>query len=134
MEADPMKLASEIYHAVVSGQWWLAASFAVVLVVWALRTWGSKLFPKLAPFLAHPLVAFAMPVLVSAAGAVTNALVTGLPVKDALLAGLKVAAGAVFAYVFTRKVAEAAKAGEAAAAAVDSPEAAVAIINKGPQP
>lgn len=132
-DVDPMALARAVYEAVVSGQWWMAASIAVVLLVWAIRTWGARLFPKLAGALANPIVSFALPVLVSAAGAVTTSLIAGMPIQVALLAALKVAAGAVFAYVFARKLSEAKAAGEAASAEIKTSSDAAALL-RGPKP
>ncbi len=133
-ESDPLNLAAEMYRAIVSGQWWMAASVAVVFLVWILRKFGARIFPKLQPALANPVVSFALPTLAAMAGAVTTSLASGMPIKPALLAGLKVALGAVFAYVGMKKVDEARTAGKEAAAEIKTDSDASNILRIGPKP
>lgn len=136
MEFTPEALARIAYDAVVARDWWLLASAAVLAVVFALRTWGGRLplvGPRLAPWLAHPVVSWALPILSSSLAALVTALVSGQPIGAGLLAALKVAGFAVMAYVGVRKVAEAQRLGAEAAAGVTDKAAAVAVL-RGPQP
>jgi hypothetical protein len=132
MELNLEALARIAYEAITAGHWWLLASVVVLAAVWALREYGVRLpvvGPKLAPTLAHPVVAWALPSVVSALAALTLALAAGQPVGVALLAALKVAAGAVFAYVGAKKVLEAQKLGAAAAGAIKTGEDALKAMD-----
>ncbi|MCP3060978.1 hypothetical protein LXT21_19520 [Myxococcus sp. K38C18041901] len=73
---DPSRIeefARLVFDAVTSRNWALAASLAVVAVVYALRRFGGSLFPWLKSARAGAVLA----VLVAVAGAVSNALVAG---------------------------------------------------------
>jgi hypothetical protein len=134
MELSLETLARIAYDAVVAGHWWLLASVVILAAVWVLREYGGKLpvvGPKLAPVLAHPVVAWALPTVVAALAALVLALVAGQPAGAALLAALKVAMGAVFAYVGAKKVLEAQKLGAIAAGEVKTGEDALKAM--GPQ-
>jgi hypothetical protein len=136
MELTLETLAKFAYDAVVSGHWWLLAAVVVLFLVWALREYGGRLpfvGPKLAPLLAHPVVAWSLPTVLASLSALVVAIASGLPLGAALLAAVKVAAGAVFAFVGAKKVAEARTLGAAAAAEVTDDASAAAVL-RGPQP
>lgn len=134
-DPDVTETANIVYQGIVSGNWWLAAGAALTILVWALRKYGSKFFPKLAPYLKNPLVAFAMPVVLSCLGAVVDSLLAGKPINVALQAAIKPAMAAVWFYVGKSKydeVREAAK--QQAAAAVPNTAAAINVHTNGPGP
>ena len=115
----------ELYHAVVSGNWWLAMGPAVTALVFFLKKYDVKI-PKVGPaidsFLDKPVVSFALPFLVSAVGGFGTAMATGLPLVSALGAAGKVAMAAVVTYIGLKKAAESMKpAVDAGAAAAKDP-------------
>lgn len=135
---DPAKLAQILIDGVAAGNWWLIVAPALTLLIWAVRTYGPKLFPKAEGFLTHPVVSFALPVVIAILGGLITAAIAG-PMSGAIvlgivLAGLKVAAGSITTYVGAKKVAEAREAkAEAKAQAetkVDSVPKAVDELNK----
>jgi hypothetical protein len=129
---DLQQLAALAYQAVVQGHWWMLAAVLVLALVWALRQYGRR-WAKLQPALDHPVVAWLLPVVVASLAALVLALASGEAVGAALLAALKVGAGAVFAFVGAKKIDEARKLGQAAAAEVKTPEDALKVLG-GPQP
>jgi hypothetical protein len=127
-------LLKALLENVEHGNWWLAAGPALTLVVLGLRAWDTHI-PKVGPaidaFFNQPIVAFLLPVVLSALTGLFSALGTGMPVGPALLAALKVAGTAITVYVGGKKLLEQAQgAGAAAAAGVTSGPAAVDAINK----
>lgn len=133
-DGDWSGLLKAMLDGVQSGNWWLAAGPALTLVVWVLRKY-DLLIPKVGPaidgFLNQPLVAFALPVVLSALTGLFSALGTGQPIGPALLAAVKVAGAAMMTFLLAKNVSEQAdRAGAKAAAAVTSGPAAVDVINK----
>lgn len=128
--------AKAIFTAITAGgvnKTWLIVVGAVILLVWAVRKFGSLLGPKLAAILNHPVVAFALPTLIGVGGGMLNALLAGKPLQVAALEGLKIAAAAVFAYVGAKKVAEAHTLAKAKAAeTVTSTRSALSVHKHGP--
>jgi hypothetical protein len=84
--ADAGKLALEIFTAVKSGNWGLAAALALMLVVYAARLF---LLPKMNPQAVPLVVAF-----LGVIGGIASALSAGAPVLSAVLMGLFVGAAA----------------------------------------
>lgn len=131
---DLGKLAGALYEAIVKGNWWLAMGPAVTLLVFLLRRYDTKI-PKVGPaidaFLNQPMVAFSLPIVLSAIGGWGSAAASGQPVGLALLSALKVAGTSVITFLLAKNAAEQVKsAGDKAAAAVATPQAAVDAINK----
>lgn len=135
---DPAQLAQLLIDGIAHGNWWLIAAPALTLLIWALRKYGPKFFPKSEAFLTHPVVSFLLPVVVAVLGGIITAAVagpvSGTVVLGVVLASLKVSAGSITAYVGAKKVGEARDAKEEAKAAeqakVDSVVKAVDELNK----
>jgi hypothetical protein len=141
VQDNPAALAQFILDAIAGKQWWVVASAGVLLITWAVRNFGVKLFPKLAAFLHEPVVSWALPSVLSLIAGVTLALTSGKPIVIVDLIGevLKVAFGAIAMYVGAKKIAEARAEGKAAAAqAVTDKQSAISVIisdsRKGPNP
>lgn len=138
-EDDVTHLAQQLFAAITSGNWWLAAAVGVLLLVVALRSQVvRKLLPaKLAEMLDHPVVAFSLPLLTALGLGLATAAVAGpvtAPVLVAVVLGaLKVSMGAITTYVGAKKVAEARAEAKEKAAAVDTKTEAIAEL-RGPQP
>lgn len=113
---DPMLLVKGIVDAVQNGNGWLAAGPALTLVVFLLRKYDTKI-PKIGPaidkFLNQPLVAFLLPVGLSAITGLFSALATGSPIVPALLTALKVAGAAVLTFLMAKNAAEQVKGAKA---------------------
>lgn len=134
-DIDVIQTSQQIYTGVTTGNWWLVASLVLVVIVFAIRKYGSRYFPKAAPYLRNPLISFALPVLMSSFGAMATALTSGGDIKIALMAGLKVAMGAVWLYVGKVKFEEVREeAKEKAAAQVPNTNAATNVHVNGPGP
>lgn len=136
---DPAALAQMIIDAIATKQWWVVASAAVLLLTWALRSFGSKISPKISAFLMNPIVSWALPSVLALLGGVTVTLVSHKPLVAATLIGevLKVSFGAIAMYVGAKKIAEARSAGATAAGAVTTKADAIKVIvneTKGPNP
>lgn len=132
-DVDVNALLKLMLDGAQTGNWWLAAGPTLTLIVFAVRKY-DKLIPvigvKVDAFLNQPLVAFLLPVVLSALTGLTAALGSGQPIGPALLASLKVAAAATMSFMLVKNAAEqAAKKGDAAVAAVTTPQAAAAVIN-----
>lgn len=115
-DIDVFAMLKLILDAVENGNWWLAAGPALTLAVFFLRKYDTKI-PKIGPaidrFLNQPLVAFALPVVLSALTGLFSALATGTPVVPALLAALKVAGTAVMTFLLAKNAAEQVKGAKA---------------------
>jgi hypothetical protein len=134
--SDPTvtEAAKALFGGIAHGQWGLVAFAGVILAVALLRLFGRKIHPKLGLFLDYPVVAWALPILVSVLGAILAALLAGQPIGVAIGAGINVGALAIAGFVGVKKVQEARELGKAAAAAVTDKAAAVSLLEKGPQP
>lgn len=82
---DPGKdfggFAKRAFDAIHSSNWRLLAALALIGIIWALRTYLSKLLPKLSSDRAGALLA----VCTGISGAVSNALMAGQPVTLSVL-------------------------------------------------
>lgn len=138
---DPSVVAAfdTLWNGVVHGQLGPVLAFAAVIVLtWAVRTFGERIpgiGPKLAPWLQHPIVAWALPLIGSTAFAGMTALLAGKPIGVALKTAFGVAAAAVWAYVGGKKVLEArALAAAKAESALLDKNAALRVLDRGPNP
>lgn len=133
-EIDAATTAKTILDAVQGGNWWVAASGLVLVLVWALRTQLVKVWPGAGAVLSHPVVSVALPVLIAAAGgimtAATSGTLTWALVAPILFKALNIGAGAVFAYVGAKKVTEAKEIAAEKATAIATPAAVVAELGK----
>jgi hypothetical protein len=115
-EVDPLALVKLTIDGVQNGNGWLAAGPALTLVVFLVRKY-DKLIPivglKIDAFLNQPLVAFALPVALSALTGLCSALAAHQPIVPALLAALKVAGAAVLTFLMAKNAAEQVKAAQA---------------------
>jgi hypothetical protein len=115
-DVDVLALVKLIVDAVQNGNGWLAAGPALTLAVFLLRKYDTKI-PKVGPaidkFLNQPLVAFALPVVLSALTGLFGALATGQPIAPALLAAVKVAGTAVMTFLLAKNTAEQVKGAKA---------------------
>lgn len=130
------KLASDMFAAVAAGNGWLAAGLGVALAVWVLRNKLRRFLPVgLMNVLDQPLVAFALPIVVSFFGGLGTAALAGpltWPIVGATALGaVKTAAGAAFTFLLGSNVRETIKPAPLPSTTADS----VAAFNgKGPQP
>lgn len=131
------KLASDMFAAVAAGNGWLAAGLGVALAVWVLRNKLRRFMPAgVMAVLDQPLVAFALPIVVSFFGGLGTAALAGpltWPIVGATALGaVKTAAGAAFTFLLGSNVRETFKPPaplpSTTAASVD------AFNGKGPQP
>lgn len=134
---DLAAVTQQVFDAIHAGNWWLLASIVVSLLTWALR---SQVFNRIPGpvgvwFTSHPLVGFATPFVLAAAGGLFTALQSHTPFTVALLVGeiLKVGAGAVAAYIGAKKIAEASVIGAVARGEVTSVPTAISLLAQGPQ-
>lgn len=109
--------ASWIWDSIVNGKGWAAAGTVVAALVYFLRKYDTKI-PKVGPqidaFLNQPLVAFALPLVVSFFGAAGTGLAasekTGLSLKASLLpalfGALKVTGSAAFQFLLAKNASE----------------------------
>jgi acyl carrier protein len=127
---DLASFAQVTLDAVQHKNWGLLASLGVVVLVWALRKWGSVKIPFLATDRGGAVLALVWGI----AGAIATGLLAGAPLDLALLIkGLTVGVTAIGVFSGAKKLATATKAGEAAAAPVTDTAAAVKVLN-GPTP
>ncbi len=134
---DVTALTQQAFDAIHGGNWWVLASIVVSLLTWALRAQVFNRIPGPVGvwFTSHPIVGFATPFVLSAAGGLFAALNSHTPFTAALLVGeiLKVGAGAVATYIGAKKVAEASVIGAVARGEVTNVPTAIALLNQGPQ-
>ena len=85
---DPVSAATALLEAITKGDAALGVPVGLVILVHALRWAGGKFegkWPKLDAVLNNPVVLWAMPTLLSAAGAVITSVTAGAPVTLALI-------------------------------------------------
>lgn len=95
------RLARHVMDAIHSGNWRLAAAGVLVVVIWAVRAFGSKYFPKLATDRGGA----ALAVLGGLAGALSNAILGGVPITlNIMLDGLGMGVTAAGGWNVTRRL------------------------------
>lgn len=109
-EYDPEALTSKAFDAVAIGDWWGAASALVMLLTWAIRTGAFRRWPesRLAEMLEDPLVAYSLPIGLSALVVLVPAVLSGTPFTFSLLAStlVKVSGGSSMLFLGIKNAAE----------------------------
>lgn len=129
------QIALSILDAIQHKNWGALVSLLVIAIVFGLRYFADKLPGKASEWLNHPVVAWALPSIISTAGALATSLLAGtgfsLPL---LISAVSKGLMANALYVGAKKVAEAREISAAKAAAVETKADAVAVLKEEPKP
>lgn len=128
------QIALSILDAIQHKNWGALISLVIIALVFLVRYLGDKMPDKVGAFLNHPVVAWALPSVVSTAGALATSFLAGtgfsLPL---LISAVSKGLMANALYVGAKKVAEAKEISAAKAATVETKADAVDVL-KGPNP
>lgn len=128
-----LELAALAWQFIVDKKYAAAIGPGLTFIVWLFKKFDQnipKWGPQISAFMDKPLVSFGLPFGVSAIGGFVTALSTGHSFVDALGAVYVAASSAITTYIGLKKIDEQFKAGDVAAAGVDSKGAAIDELKK----